>query len=77
MTIGANLTVIAVGAILSFATHVRTTGFSLIAMGGVLMVVGAVGLFMQIAALQRQRELTAAQEEAPARRFLVRRPPRY
>jgi len=77
MTIGANLTVIAVGAILSFATHVRTTGFSLIAMGGVLMVVGAVGLFMQIAALQRQRELTAAQEEVPARRFLVRRPPRY
>jgi hypothetical protein len=77
MSIGANLSVIAVGAILSFATHVRTTGFSLIAMGGVLIAVGAVGLFMQIAALQRQRELTAAQQDVPVRRFVVRRQSRY
>jgi len=67
VSIGANISVIAVGAILSFATHLRTTGFSLIAMGGVLMAVGAVGLFMQVAALHRQRQLTVAQDDPAVR----------
>jgi hypothetical protein len=74
MSIGANLAVIAVGAILSFATHLRTSGFSVIALGCVLMVVGAVGLFMQVAALRRQRELTAAQADPEARTVVVRPP---
>jgi hypothetical protein len=74
MSIGANISVIAVGAILTFATHVRTSGFSVIAMGGVLMVVGAVGLFMQVAALQRQRELTVAQSDSQPRAVMVRPP---
>jgi len=74
MSIGANISVIAVGAILTFATHVRAPGFSVIAMGAVLMVVGTVGLFMQIAALQRQRQLTAAQADPAARTVVVRTP---
>jgi hypothetical protein len=74
MTIGANISVIAVGAILAFATHIRATGFSVIAMGAVLMAVGAAGLVMQVAALARQRRLTAAQAD-PAIRTVVVRPP--
>jgi hypothetical protein len=76
MSIGASLAVIALGAILSFATHLRTHGFSVIAMGGVLMVVGLAGLAMQIAALRRQRMLTVAQAEQPARSVVVRPPVR-
>ena len=74
MSIGANISVIAVGAILTFATHVRASGFSVIAMGGVLMVVGAAGLFMQVAALQRQRQLTVAQSDSQPRAVMVRPP---
>jgi hypothetical protein len=59
MSIGANLAVIAAGAILSFATHVHTAGFSIQAVGAVLILVGAVSLFLQIQSLARQRELTA------------------
>lgn len=74
MSIGASLAVIALGAILSFATHLRTSGFSVIAMGGVLVIVGSVGLFMQIAALRRQRRLTAAQAAQPGKTVVVRPP---
>jgi hypothetical protein len=74
MSIGANISVIAVGAILTFATHFRASGFSVIAMGAVLMVVGAVGLFMQVVALHRQRELTETQAD-PTMRTVVVRPP--
>ncbi len=74
MSIGSSLAVIAFGAILSFATHMRTHGFSVIAVGAVLMAVGAVALIMQIAALRRQRMLTA-QQATQASRTVVVRPP--
>jgi hypothetical protein len=74
MSIGANLAVIAAGAILSFATHVHTAGFSIQAVGAVLILVGAVSLFLQIQSLARQRELTAAQAEVPPDAVLVRPP---
>ena len=84
MSIGANIAVIAVGAILTFATHVHTSGFSVAAVGAVLMAVGVVSLGMQLASLARQRNLTA--DEAvmgqlgqpvvvrPDPRFRARRP---
>lgn len=59
MSIGASVSVVAMGAILSFATHVHTPGFNVAAMGAVLMAVGVAALVMQLAALARQRELTA------------------
>ena len=58
MTIGANITIVAAGAILAFATHVHIAGFSLVAVGAILMAVGTVSLAMQLAALARQRQLT-------------------
>jgi hypothetical protein len=72
MSIGANISVIAIGAILSFATHVRTPGFNIPAMGAILMAVGVVGLALQLASLIRQRELTAADATRP--RAVVVRP---
>lgn len=74
MSIGASISVIAVGAILAFATHVHSQSVSLIAMGGVLMVVGIVALGLQIAALHRQRQLTAAEVQSPERSVVVRPP---
>lgn len=72
MSIGASVAVVAIGAILSFATHMRTHGFSVIALGVVLMAVGIAGLVMQIAALRRQRMLTATRATQAARPVVVR-----
>ena len=65
MPIGANISVIAVGAILAFATHVRTAALSITAVGAVLMAVGAAGLALRVAAILRQRTLTAAEAVQP------------
>ena len=46
MGIGVSIFLIAVGAILKFAVHVKTTGFSLSTVGVILMIVGAIGLVM-------------------------------
>jgi hypothetical protein len=72
MSIGANISVIAVGAILSFATHVRTPGLNVAAVGAIVLVVGLAGLVMQLASLARQRELTA--DQATQGRAVVVRP---
>ena len=66
MSIGANISVITAGAILAFAVRLHTDGISVHAVGGVLMVVGLVGLAMQIRGLARQRELTTVQADASA-----------
>ena len=63
MSIGANVSVIAFGAILAFATHVHTPGLSVSAIGAVLIAVGVVGLVMQLTSLARQRKLTAVTAE--------------
>jgi hypothetical protein len=72
MSIGANVSVIAVGAVLAFAVRVHTDGISVHSVGGVLMAVGLISLMMQIRAIARQRELTAAQAETPSTAVLVR-----
>jgi len=72
MSIGANVSVITVGAVLAFAVRVRMQVLSVHTVGAVLMVVGVVGLIMQIRALSRQRELTSVQVQQPAEAVLVR-----
>lgn len=59
MSIGANVSVIAFGAILAFATHFHTRGLNFGAIGAVLIAVGVAGLAMQLTSLARQRKLTA------------------
>lgn len=74
MSIGAKISVIAFGAILSFATHVHTPGFNVPAVGAILMAVGVVGLIMQLFSLARQRELTAVNAVQQQRGAVVVRP---
>jgi hypothetical protein len=72
MSIGANVSVITVGAILAFAVRVRMQVLSVHTVGAVLMAVGVVGLIMQLRALARQRELTPVRFQQPAGAVLVR-----
>ena len=65
MPIGANISVIAAGAILAFATHVRSAALSITAVGAVLMAVGVAGLALRLASVMRQRSLTAAEAVQP------------
>ena len=46
MGIGASILLIAVGAVLAFAVHVTASGIDLNTVGVILMIVGAIGLFM-------------------------------
>ncbi|MCU1679079.1 MAG: hypothetical protein JWM93_3837 [Frankiales bacterium] len=48
MQLGTSIFLIAVGAILRFAVHVSTTGFSVHTAGVILMIVGAIGLVMSL-----------------------------
>jgi len=71
MSIGANMSVITAGAILAFATRFRLEGLSIPSVGMVLMLIGLVGLVMQLAALRRQRRLTALGAAPPPEAVLV------
>lgn len=48
MGLGSSLFLIAIGAILRFAVHVSTRGFSLHTIGLILMVVGIIGLVITV-----------------------------
>jgi Domain of unknown function (DUF6458) len=78
MTAAGAIFVIAVGAILRYATDINVEGVSLDTVGLILMIAGAAGLLIglwQFAALRRSRERPA---EAPVEeRREVREPPRY
>jgi hypothetical protein len=84
MTIAAAIFLIAVGAILKFATNLHVQGVSIDTVGLILMIAGAAGLvlsFLQEAMWTRRREVPPA-PGAPApgaveERREVREPPRY
>lgn len=48
MTIGAGIFLIAVGAILKFATNIQVQGISIDTIGVILMIAGAIGLIIGI-----------------------------
>jgi cytochrome c oxidase subunit IV len=78
MTIGGSIFLIAVGAILKFATNLHVQGISVDTVGLILMIAGAAGLilgFFQEAIWSRRRRV----DEVPAveERREVREPPRY
>jgi Domain of unknown function (DUF6458) len=84
MTIAGGILLIAIGAILKFATNVHVQGVSLDTVGVILMVAGAAGLllgFFQEAIWTdrtRRREATAAdQRDAVAAQERRDLPPRY
>ena len=85
MTIGAGIFLIAVGAILKFATNFHIQGVYVDTIGVILMIAGAVGLliglFQEIVWARRARPL-APGEVPPAapveeRREVREQPPRY
>lgn len=71
MSIGGSVSIVSFGAILAFALHVSTPGFSWPAVGLILMAVGVASLVLQLSALARQRDLVVEQ----AARTVVVRPP--
>lgn len=48
MQVGTSIFLIAVGAIMRFAVHAHTTGFSIHTAGLILMIVGAAGLLVSL-----------------------------
>jgi hypothetical protein len=46
--IGVSILLIAVGAVLAFAVHVSTSGFSLHTIGWILLIVGAIGVLLSL-----------------------------
>jgi len=85
MTIAGGILLIAVGAILKFATNVHVQGVSLDTVGVILMIAGAAGLvlgFFQEAIWTdraRRREVAATERQEAAAATEERRdlPPRY
>ncbi|HEY6730066.1 MAG TPA: DUF6458 family protein [Solirubrobacterales bacterium] len=82
MTIGAGIFLIAVGAILKFATNFNVQGVSIDTVGLILMIAGAagliLGLFQELVWSRRTRPV--APGEAPPveeRREVREQPPRY
>jgi sulfite exporter TauE/SafE len=59
MGIGTSILLIAVGAILRFAVHVSTSGFSIHTVGVILMVVGVIGLLISLFAASLWRDRAA------------------
>ena len=78
MTIGASIFLIAVGAILKFATNVHVEGVSVDTVGLILMIAGAAGLVLGL--LQEliwSRRARRGEPPAVEERREVREPPRY
>ncbi len=82
MTIGAGIFLIAVGAILKFATNFHVQGVSIDTIGVILMIAGAAGLILGIfqELVWSRRARPVAPGEVPPveeRREVREQPPRY
>lgn len=84
MTIGAGIFLIAVGAILKFATNFHVQGVSIDTIGVILMIAGAagliLGLFQEVIWSRRARRAAPGEPPAVEERREVRdpgAPPRY
>jgi protein-S-isoprenylcysteine O-methyltransferase Ste14 len=62
MGIGVGLVLMAIGAVLTFAVNASFSGFSIATVGIILMVVGAIGLLLDLAIfMPRRRSVTTTQ----------------
>ena len=73
MGIGVSLFLIALGAVLTFATDVSLSGLSLDVVGVILMVVGALGLVMTLLVWGPRRRIAPATEVVEERPVAPRR----
>ena len=76
MRIGGSLCLIALGAILTFAIHVQTTGFSIHTIGIILMIVGGAALVLSLV-LWSQRQRTVIRRGPAGEIIEERRPADY
>jgi hypothetical protein len=67
MGIGAGLALIAIGAVLAFATHFTFSGFDIQTVGWILMIVGVGGLLLTFAYFRprRRRLVTRVVDQRP------------
>lgn len=65
MGIGVSIFLIAIGAILAFATHVSVSGINLDTVGVILMVAGGVGLLLSLVVFGRPRSGRTVVREYP------------
>lgn len=63
MGIGIGIFLLAVGAVLAFAVHVTLAGVSLVAIGWILMVVGLVGLLLDVLLFAPRRRRVVTRSE--------------
>jgi Domain of unknown function (DUF6458) len=78
MGIGASIFLMALGAILTFATNISVSGLNLNAVGVVLMLAGALGLILTLfvwGPRRRARVIDAGEEIIEERRVYDDRPP--
>jgi Domain of unknown function (DUF6458) len=71
MGIGVGVFLIAVGAILTFAVHVTTSGFNIHTVGVILMIAGALGLVVTMTIFAPRRRATTVEERTVSRDPLV------
>jgi hypothetical protein len=75
MRLGTAIVLIAVGAILTFALNVSVSGVNLDVVGWILMIVGALGIVLELAIWgpRQRRRVTSTEGYAPADGAPVRR----
>lgn len=76
MGIGVGIFLIAVGAVLAFAVNASVNGIDIQTVGVILMIVGAIGLIVDLVIFAPRRRRVVADDavvDAPARRTVVER----
>ncbi len=66
MGIGAGIFLIAVGAVLAFAVHATVAGISIVTVGVILMIVGALGIALDLAIFAPRRRGVAVVDDGYA-----------
>jgi Domain of unknown function (DUF6458) len=77
MRISGSIFLIALGAILTFAVHVQTRGFSIHTIGVILMIVGAGALVLLLGLWASQRQRTVVRRGPDGQVWEERRPVDY
>jgi hypothetical protein len=70
MRIGASLFLIAIGAILKFAVTKHVSGIDLAVVGVILMIIGIVGLVLELVLWSTRRSRTAVVTRAPGATYV-------
>jgi hypothetical protein len=73
MGIGVGIFLIAVGAVLAFAVNATVSGVDIVTIGVILMIVGAIGLFVDLAIFMPRRRAVVTSDAAAPRTVVQER----